>query len=173
MKFDVLFKKIFFWFFFPHIQESTDRTMLDWFIAFRQLVGLLSVASVLAWTLTSMVQPSPSCRPPSTSSAPWPLWKLHRQLGNRMELNETHLMACSRWALRISGFMFRLAMMSAMVAPTIALACFTVRRVRFLVCSSSIPFLCLRRYKTVHFTLRGLRFMRKERSHFLLMKVKV
>lgn len=83
------------------------------------------------------------------------------------------LMAWSRWALRTSGFMLRLAMMSVMEAPTMARWNFWVRRERFLVASSTMPFLCFLLYSTVHFTLRGLRFIRKERSHFLLMKVKV
>lgn len=56
----------------------------------------------------------------------------------------THLMACSLWALRTSGFMFLLAMMSLREAPTIARWNFCVLLVRFLACSSSWPFLNLR-----------------------------
>jgi len=55
-----------------------------------------------------------------------------------------YLIACSRWAFLTSGFIFFLAMMSVIEAPTIGLENFWVRRVRFFVCSSSCPFLCLR-----------------------------
>lgn len=75
----------------------------------------------------------------------------------RVNCYSTNLMACSRWACRTSGFWLRLAKMSLSVAPVIALWNFTVRRVRFFVISSWIPFLCLRRYSTVQCTLRGLR----------------
>lgn len=47
-----------------------------------------------------------------------------------------HLMACSLWALRTSGFWFLLAMISAREAPVMALWNFTARRVRFFVTSS-------------------------------------
>lgn len=58
-------------------------------------------------------------------------------------------------------------MMSLRLAPTMALWNFAARRVLFLLASSSIPFLCLRRYSTVQVTFLGLRFILWEASHFL------
>ena len=84
----------------------------------------------------------------------------------------THLMACSRWALRTSGFWFLLAKMSVSVAPVMARWNLVVRRVRFLATSSCCPFLCLRRYSTVQLILRGLRFIPKDFSHLALIKTK-
>lgn len=67
--------------------------------------------------------------------------------------------ACSRCAFRTSGFMFLLARISVRDAPAIARWNFVVRRVFFLASvSPSSPFLCLRRYSTVHVVFRGFRF---------------
>ena len=75
-------------------------------------------------------------------------------------------MACSRCALRTSGFWLRLAMMSPRVAPVMARWNLVVRLVRFFDTSSCRPFLCLRRYSTVQLILRGFRFIACDFSHF-------
>merc|ERR1719328_948625 len=69
-------------------------------------------------------------------------------------------MASSRCAFLSSGFWLRLARISLRDAPTMARWNLWVRRVFFLVVSSSTPLRCLRRYSTVQVTLRGLRFSR-------------
>lgn len=63
---------------------------------------------------------------------------------NEDNQKNAYLIACSLWALRISGFMLRLAKISVREAPTMARWNFCVRLVLFFVCSSSWPFLCLR-----------------------------
>merc|ERR1719300_1505587 len=69
----------------------------------------------------------------------------------------TALAASSRIAFLRSSFWFFLAKISLREAPTMALWNLWVLLVLLLVVSSSIPFLCLRLYNTVHVTLRGLR----------------
>lgn len=59
-------------------------------------------------------------------------------------VNKTHLMAWSLWALRTSGFWLRLAKISVRDAPTMARWNFWVFLVFFLASSSTWPFLCLR-----------------------------
>lgn len=56
----------------------------------------------------------------------------------------SYLIAISRWAFLISGFMFLLAKMSVRDAPTMARWNFCVLLVFFLVVSSSWPLRCLR-----------------------------
>mmetsp|Transcript_2796 Transcript_2796/g.8241 ORF Transcript_2796/g.8241 Transcript_2796/m.8241 type:complete len:201 (+) Transcript_2796:182-784(+) len=65
--------------------------------------------------------------------------------------------AASRAAARTSGFWLRFALISSSDAPTTAWLAplFCTLRVRFLDASSSVPFLCSRRYICVHASLRG------------------
>merc|ERR1719337_810473 len=44
---------------------------------------------------------------------------------------------------------------------------------RFLASASTVPFLLMRRYWTVHLVVRLRRFMRKHAAHLLLMKVNI
>merc|ERR550525_844420 len=62
------------------------------------------------------------------------------------------------WAFLTSGFWFLLAKMSLREAPTTALWNFWVLLVLFLATSSSIPFLCLRLYRTVQVIFLGFLF---------------
>ena len=81
--------------------------------------------------------------------------------------------ACSRCALRTSGFMFLFARISVREEPAIARWNLVVRRVFFFASvSPSRPFLCFLRYKTVHVVLRGFLFTLCAASHLALKNVK-
>lgn len=67
--------------------------------------------------------------------------------GIRLARGGAYLMACSRCALRISGFWLRLAMMSANEAPATALCTLTARRVRLRVVWNTET---ERQHQTVH-----------------------
>lgn len=110
-----------------------------------------------------------------------------------------YLIACSRWALRTSGFWFLFFMISSRVAPVMARWNLANLRDFFLVSASTCqtksfiinlfgeinqwqkkkktpltwPFLCLRLYKTVQLISLGLRLKLCEASHFRLMKINV
>lgn len=76
-----------------------------------------------------------------------------------------------RAAARASGLC--LFLMSSREAPTIALWTLTVFRDLFLAVSSEIPFLCIRRKRTVHPIFRGFFLWRKRDSDFPLKNRKI
>ena len=61
---------------------------------------------------------------------------------NIMYFGPSNLIACSLWAFLTSGFWFLFCRMDSRVAPWIARWNFTAFLVRFLLTSSTVPFLC-------------------------------
>ena len=80
------------------------------------------------------------------------------------------VMAARRCCVRTAAVWLRRAAMVARSAPTMPRWCFTVLRERFLATSYVMPFLCMRRYTTVHAILRGFLRCRKSDAFFELAK---
>merc|ERR550537_390343 len=80
-------------------------------------------------------------------------------------------LAAASWAcLRSSGALAFFALMSSRDMPTIAFWNFWTLRVRFFACSSTLPFLFMRRHAWVQRSFTGLMRWWKSCSAFLVMK---